>query len=65
MWPLWPLYRLGVVKFWVLGVGGIFLLGAVAPPAITFAWIVVYLFIVAYSWVAPPLIRRWVLRGRR
>ncbi len=65
MWPLWPLYRLGVLKFWVLGVGGIFLLGAVAPTPVAVAWIVAYLFVVAYSWVAPPLIRRWVFRGRR
>lgn len=64
MWPLWPLYRLGVFKFYVLGVGGMFLLLLVPHSAPFATWLVAYIFIVAYSWIAPPLIRRWVFRRR-
>lgn len=65
MRPLWPLQRWGwgaAAALWLGGIVATRLLGQVWPalagPATTL--IVGY---AAYSWVAPSLIRRWVLRG--
>jgi Flp pilus assembly protein TadD len=65
MLPLWPLYRLGVVKTWLLGIGVFAILTAVELYVLASIWIFAYLLMVVYSWVAPPLISRWVFRGRR
>jgi hypothetical protein len=65
MWPLYPLQRWGwgaSIALWVLMLVGIRLLNRYAPefsgPASTL--LLVY---VIYSWVWPPLFRRWMQRG--
>jgi tetratricopeptide (TPR) repeat protein len=65
MWPLYPLQRWGwgaSIGLWLLMLVGIRLLNRYAPefsgPAST-----LLLAYVVYSWVWPPLFRRWVQRG--
>lgn len=65
MLPLWPLQRWGwgaSVALWVLVVGGYQVVQRLAPQAAgTFTAVV--LGYVVYSWVWPPLFKRWVERG--
>jgi len=64
MRPLWPLQRWGwtaSVVLWIGGVLGLRLLGQVNPALVGPASLL-WLAYVAYSWVWPPLLRRWLLR---
>jgi Tfp pilus assembly protein PilF len=65
MLPLWPIYRLGVAKTWLLGIGGGLALSAVGLYRLASIWLIAYVLLAVYSWIAPSLIRRWVFRGRR
>ncbi|MBP2471750.1 tetratricopeptide (TPR) repeat protein [Crossiella equi] len=60
--PLRPLYRLGPVKVWItflLVFLGLRLAGlGVVAGALALCWFLYCL----YSWVAPPLVRRWLER---
>jgi tetratricopeptide (TPR) repeat protein len=65
LWPLWPLRRWGwaaSVGLWVLVVLGYQVLERVAPQAVG-GFTAVVLAYVAYSWVWPPLLTRWIARG--
>ena len=64
MWPLWPLQRWGwggSIALWLGALVGLRVLGRFAPqwtgPA---TWLL--LAYVIYSWVWPPIFRRWMLR---
>lgn len=64
MKPMWPLQRwgwTGSVVLWVGGVVGLRVLGQVSP-ALAGPASVLWLGYVVYSWVWPPLLRRWLLR---
>jgi hypothetical protein len=60
--PLWPLTRYGWIGsgvLWAIAVGS-FLLTRVFSPDLTGPLIAVYLVYVVYSWVWPPLLKRWL-----
>ncbi|WP_395703213.1 tetratricopeptide repeat protein [Aquabacterium sp.] len=64
MWPLWPLQRWGwgaSIALWALMLVGVRVVDRVAP-----GWSgpvsMLLLAYVVYSWVWPPLFRRWMLR---
>jgi len=64
MLPLWPLQRFGwgaSVALWLGGVVAVRVLGQMNSPAAAWAsWVI--LGYVIYSWVWPPLLKRWLLR---
>lgn len=63
--PLWPLNRydwLGSGMLWAFAVGS-FMLSRVYAPDLTGPLVTIYLVYVVYSWIWPPLLKRW-LRSR-
>lgn len=66
--PLWPLRKwgwAGSAGLWIGGIAGVAALRSISPRAAT-AGALVYLAWALYSWVYPPLMRRWLLfRGLR
>jgi tetratricopeptide (TPR) repeat protein len=67
MLPLWPMARWGwgaSIALWLLGTGAIRILGQSHPVA-ALAVAVCFVTYVIYSWVWPPLLRRWMTRGWR
>jgi len=65
MWPLWPLQRWGwggSIGLWLVMLVGLRVLDRVAPQ-LSGAATLLLLAYVAYSWIWPPLFRRWMQRG--
>lgn len=60
--PLWPLERFGVVPFWLAWVTALIGLSALGLEQVLVVLVPLYLLFVVYSWVAPPLVRRWARR---
>jgi predicted nucleic acid-binding protein len=61
MWPLRPLRRFGGPQIWIGAIAVIYGLRLVSrnlAGAVAIAWIVYCV----YSWVVPPLVRRWLRR---
>ncbi|WP_250034849.1 hypothetical protein [Paractinoplanes maris] len=65
MLPLRPILRFGALKTWLVAVGLIIGLRAVGLPVLAGLLGFVWLAFCVYSWVVPPLVRKWVLRGWR
>jgi predicted Zn-dependent protease len=65
MWPLWPLTRFGWPAVIVLWLGSVLALNLLRGPAPQLAALLSPLLLgyVIYSWVWPPLLRRWLARG--
>jgi thioredoxin-like negative regulator of GroEL len=65
MRPLRPILRFGALKTWLVAVSLIIGLRAIGLPVLGgllgFAWLAFCI----YSWVVPPLVRKWVLRSWR
>jgi len=61
-WPLWPINRFGPGPVWIVGVACLIVSERVAPPTVSWVVLVVWLVFVAYSWIAPPLLERWLER---
>lgn len=61
-WPLWPFHRFGPAKVWVAAVAVFALLAALELYPLLIAGWIVYTLLAIYSWVAPPLLRRWFER---
>ncbi|WP_026370338.1 tetratricopeptide repeat protein [Kallotenue papyrolyticum] len=62
--PLWPLWRWGVARVW-LGAVMICLIALLLRNDVLLGTVVsVYLVLVVYSWVVPPLVRWWLRRKR-
>lgn len=64
LWPLRPMQRFGPLPVWLAAVVTMTGLRAagLAPLALVFA--VLWVTYCVYSWVAPPLVRRWIRRNR-
>jgi hypothetical protein len=61
--PLWPIYRFGQGPVWLGGVAVLLGLRALdVPGTIALVVVVIWLAFVAYSWIAPPLLERWLRR---
>jgi predicted Zn-dependent protease len=63
MWPLRPLARFNPLVVWAAAVAVIFVLQGAGLSRLAGVAVVVWLVFCAYSWIAPPLLRRWL--GRR
>lgn len=66
LWPLWPMQRwgwYGSIGLWVAVIALYQVLRRVAPDALGPVSMVVLAYVV-YSWVWPPLLRRWMERVR-
>lgn len=67
MKPLWPFQRFGwggSIAVWLVGAIGLRLLArtkAVSEPVLGLI-AVLYVLYIAYSWIGPPLLRRWLRR---
>lgn len=64
MWPLLPLQRFGtaaVIGVWVGGIALVQVLARVAPTYATPISLLIFTYCV-YSWVWPPLLKRWLQR---
>ena len=65
MVPLRPLIRLGTVKSWLIAVGIMFGLRIAGLTTLSFIAALLWVSLCVYSWIVPPLVRRWVFRHRR
>jgi tetratricopeptide (TPR) repeat protein len=60
--PLVPIQRFGAGRVWLALIG---ITWAIGNEILQMVVLVAWLAYVTYSWVAPPLVRRWYERGRR
>jgi tetratricopeptide (TPR) repeat protein len=60
MWPLWPVVRFGGVAMWFVGVGAIFVARTIGDGELVLPVALTYLLWCVYTWVAPPLLRRYL-----
>lgn len=65
MLPLRPVLRFGALKTWVVAILVIFGLRAAGLPVLGALAGLAWLLFCVYSWVVPPLVRRWVRRTWR
>jgi hypothetical protein len=65
MWPLRPVLRFGVLKVWLAAIVLIFGLRAIGLAPLGAVLGLCWLVYCVYSWVVPPLVRRWVKRAWR
>jgi predicted Zn-dependent protease len=61
-WPLWPIQRFGPAKLWVAAIGTFALLNAAGLDDVLIVLLPIYLLWIAYTWIVPPLARRWLGR---
>jgi tetratricopeptide (TPR) repeat protein len=64
MWPLYPLYRLGRIRFWLLSSAIMVGLAMSGLNSLAGLFVMLYLFVVIYSWIVPRLLRRYLNRHR-
>jgi len=60
--PLRPVARLGMFKSWAIAVGIMLTLRAVGLPLVAALFSLAWFLLCVYSWVVPPLLRRWLRR---
>jgi tetratricopeptide (TPR) repeat protein len=65
LWPVRPIMRFGPLKTWIVAVVLIFGLRAIGLPALSAVAAIAWVALCVYSWIVPPLVRRWVFRGWR
>jgi tetratricopeptide (TPR) repeat protein len=65
MLPVRPILRYGPLKTWLVAILLIFGLRSVGLPFLSFIVAMAWLAFCVYSWVVPPLLRRWMLRSWR
>ena len=63
--PLYPIDRFGAGPVWIAGVALLAVTWAIGNSTLQVVVTVAWLCFVAYSWVAPPLVRRWYERRYR
>jgi len=62
LWPLWPFRRLGAIGAWVAAMVTIAALAAAGLETLLGVFVIAYIALCVYSWVAPPLLRAWLRR---
>jgi Flp pilus assembly protein TadD len=60
--PMWPIERFGQGPVWIAGIATVLVAGRLAPSPFAELIILLWLVYVAYTWIAPPLVGRWVAR---
>lgn len=63
--PVRPFVRFGAIKTWIAAVIIIYGLRALGLTPLALGFGVLWLFLCVYSWIVPPLVRRWILRRYR
>ena len=64
-WPILPFERFGPAGSWLGAVAIMGLLAAIGQEVLLAIFAVTYVLLCVYSWIVPPLARRWLLRDRR
>jgi tetratricopeptide (TPR) repeat protein len=62
MLPIRPFMRFGPLKTWVAAIVVIYGLRLIGLPVLSAVVAVVWVLLCIYSWVVPPLVRRWMRR---
>ncbi len=65
MVPLRPVVRWGPARVWLFGMALLVLSATLLPPAVGGPLLLAWFAFVVYTWVVPPLLRRWLRRGHR
>ena len=65
MLPVRPFIRFGPLKTWVAAIVVIYGLRLIGLPVLSIAFALFWALLCVYSWVVPPLVRRWMLRHWR
>lgn len=65
MLPVRPILRFGPFKTWIAAVVLIYGFRAVGLPVLSLIVAVAWVLLCVYSWVVPPLVRRWMRRRWR
>jgi tetratricopeptide (TPR) repeat protein len=60
--PVRPIMRFGPLKTWVAAIVVIYGLRALGLPALAAVAAALWLLLCVYSWIVPPLVRRWMRR---
>ncbi|MEU8007321.1 tetratricopeptide repeat protein [Catellatospora sp. NPDC049111] len=63
--PLRPFTRFGPVKTWIAAIVVIYGLRSLGLPTLSAVAAVAWFALCVYSWVVPPLLRRWLMRRWR
>jgi tetratricopeptide (TPR) repeat protein len=64
-WPVLPFERFGPAASWLGAVAIMGLLAATGQDVLLLIFAATYVLLCVYSWIVPPLARRWLLRERR
>lgn len=64
-WPIYPILRFGPLKVWGAYLVLLALLSATGQTTLLVPLVVLYLFLVVYSWTVAPLARWWMQRRVR
>ncbi|MER7472399.1 hypothetical protein, partial [Micromonospora sp. NPDC000018] len=59
--PLRPLYRLGILRTWLLAIGVVVLLNLTGLHLLAGLFGLAWVLFCVWSWIGPPLVRRMVL----
>lgn len=65
MLPIRPFVRFGPIKTWIAAIVIIYGLRAVGLPLVSFVFAMLWVALCVYSWIVPPLVRRWLMRRWR
>lgn len=64
-WPVLPIQRYGAAKIWLGAIAVLGLLRATGQDTLLVIAAIGYVTFCVYSWIVPPLARRWLERGPR
>ena len=62
LWPVRPFTHFGPAKVWLAAIVLIYGLRALGLDLVAGVLAIIYLLLAVYSWVVPPLLRRWLRR---
>lgn len=65
MLPVRPFVRFGPIKTWIAAIAIIYGLRMLRMPVLSFVFAMGWIGLCVYSWVVPPLVRRWMTRRWR
>ncbi|NUT35860.1 MAG: hypothetical protein HOV79_22625 [Hamadaea sp.] len=65
MLPVRPFVRFGPLKTWIVAIVIIYGLRMAGLPGLSAVFALCWLVLCVYSWVVPPLVRRWMMRRWR
>ncbi len=63
LWPLWPFRAMGPIGAWLAAIVIVGVLAAAGFELLSGIFLLSYIALCVYSWVAPPLLRAWIRRS--